>query len=287
MPRPCYFLKMALVLALIVNLAGCEGGKMVDPAAFKSHLSEVPDSAWKLLSEKRIFFGHQSVGDNIMAGIGDIQSRDDRIKLKISKLEAATAIEEPGFYHSHIGRNEDPKSKVDDFAEKMENGLGHSADIAFFKFCYIDVNPSTDAASLFGYYQNTMESLKSKFPQTTFIHSTMPLVKLQDGPKAWIKSILGRPLSGTSDNIKRDEYNRLLIAEYSGKEPIFDLAKAESTDPDGVRSVATKDGRSFPTLVSDFTDDDGHLNETGRQVVAAGLLRVLALQLNGNANVTP
>ena len=268
MPRPCYFLKMALVLALIIILMGCEGGKVADPAAFKAQLSEVPDSAWKSLSEKRIYFGHQSVGDNIMAGIGDIQSWDDRIKLKISKLEAATALEEPGFYHSHIGRNEDPKSKVDDFAEKMENGLGNSADIAFFKFCYIDVNPSTDVAGLFRYYQNTMESLKTKFPQTTFIHCTMPLVKLQDGPKAWIKRILGKPLSGMDDNIKRDEYNRLLVAEYAGKEPIFDLAKVESTYPDGTRSVATKDGRSFPTLVSGFTDDDGHLNEIGRQ--AAG-----------------
>ena len=149
MLTPCHFLKMALVLALIIILMGCEGGKVADPAAFKAQLSEVPDSAWKSLSEKRIFFGHQSVGDNIMAGIGDIQTWDSRIKLKISKLEAATALEKPGFYHSHIGRNEDPKSKVDDFAEKMENGLGNSADIAFFKFCYIDVNPSTDVAGSF------------------------------------------------------------------------------------------------------------------------------------------
>ena len=74
--------------------------------------------------------------------------------------------------------------------------MGNSADIALFKFCYIDVNPKTDVTSLFRHYQNTMERLKKKFPRVIFIHSTMPLVKLQDGPKAWVKRILGKPLSG-------------------------------------------------------------------------------------------
>jgi hypothetical protein len=255
---------------------GCEGGKMPDSTDFKAKLSKVPDSAWKSLSEKRIYFGHQSVGDNIIAGIGDIQAHGSRIGLKISKLEKAGAIREPGFYHSYVGRNEDPKSKVDDFVTKIESGLGDSADIAFFKFCYIDVNPSTDVAGLFRHYKNAMEKLKNKFPRVTFIHSTMPLVKLQDGPKAWIKKILGKPLSGMEDNLKRDEYNSLIVSEYGAKEPLFDLAKAESTFPDGARSVITKNGRSFHALVPGFTYDDGHLNEAGRKAVAASLLSFLA-----------
>ena len=281
MLRPCFFFKMALVLALIIILMGCEGGKMADSAAIKAQLSEVPDSAWKSLNEKRTYFGHQSVGNNVIAGIVDIQSRDNRINLRILKLEAATALKEPGFYHSQIGRNEVPRSKVDDFARTIESGLGNSADIAFFKFCYIDVNPRTDVAGLFRHYQNTMERLKNKFPRVIFIHSTMPLVKLQDGPKAWIKRILGKPLSGMDDNFKRDEYNRLLVTTYGGRDPIFDLTKAESTYPDGTRSVITKDGRSFHTLVPGFTNDDGHLNENGRQAAAAELLRALALTITG------
>ena len=223
MLRPFFFFKMALVLALIIILMGCEGAKMADSAAIKAQLSKVPDSAWKSLNEKRIYFGHQSVGNNVIAGIVDIQSRDYRINLKILKLEAATALKEPGFYHSQIGRNENPKSKVDDFESKIESGLGNSADIALFQFCYIDVNPKTDVTSLFRHYQNTMERLKKKFPRVIFIHSTMPLVKLQDGPKAWVKRILGKPLSGMDDNFKRDEYNRLLVATYGGKDPIFEF----------------------------------------------------------------
>ena len=73
----------------------------------------------------------------------------------------------------------------------------------------------------------------------------------------------------------------MLVATYGGKDPIFDLTKAESTYPDGTRSVITKDGRSFHTLVSEFTNDDGHLNENGRQAAAAELLQTLALTITG------
>jgi hypothetical protein len=249
---------------------------MADPVVFKSQFANVSDSAWKSLSEKRIYFGHQSVGDNIIEGIGDVRSQDNRIQLKIVKLDKTTDLKEPALYHSYIGLNEDPKSKVDDFKKKMGDGLGASINVAFFKFCYIDVNPSTDAVALFRYYQNTMEGLKKNFPQVIFIHATMPLVKLQGGPKAWVKKILGKPLSGMEDNIKRDEYNRLLVAEYGGKEPIFDLAKAESTHVDGTRSAITKDGKSFYSLVPEFTYDDGHLNENGRKAAAAALLYFLS-----------
>lgn len=267
---------IASIILVVIMSWGCEGGKMPDSTDFKAMLSKVPDSAWKSLSGKRIYFGHQSVGDNIIAGIGDIQALDSRIGLKISKLETAGAIKEPGFYHSYVGRNEDPKSKIDDFATKIQGRVGDSIDIAFFKFCYIDVTPTTDVVGLFKHYQNIMEKLKNQFPQVTFIHSTMPLVKLQDGPKSWLKKILGKPLSGMDDNIKRDEYNRLLVAAYNGSEPIFDLAKAESTYPDGTRADIIKEGRRYHAMVPSYTYDDGHLNETGRKAVAASLLVFLS-----------
>lgn len=275
MNRICCIYKCVFVLMLII-LIGCEGDKMSKSTAFIEPLSKVPESAWKSLSQKRIYFGHQSVGGNIIAGIGDIQAHDRRIELKISNLEKAETIKEIGFYHSYVGSNENPKSKVDDFAKKIENGIGFSADIAFFKFCYIDVNPSTNVAELFRYYKNTMEKLKNKFPKVTFIHFTMPLVKLQDGPKAWLKKIIGKPLSGMDDNLKRDEYNSLIVAEYGGKQPIFDLAKAESTLYDGTRAVISKNGKNFSALVPGYTYDDGHLNEVGRKTVAAALLSFLA-----------
>jgi hypothetical protein len=49
-------------------------------------------------------------------------------------------------------------------------------------------------AGLFAHYKGTMQRLKGKFPRVTFIHATMSIVKLQHGPKAWIKRIIGKPL---------------------------------------------------------------------------------------------
>ena len=38
----------------------------------------------------------------------------------------------------------------------------------------------------------------------------------------------------------------------------------------------TKDGENYYSLVPDYTDDGGHLNEKGRKIVAEQLLILLA-----------
>lgn len=265
-----------VALLLIVISWGCNGEKMQDLSMIKSELSKIVDSDWNALSEKRIYFAHQSVGENIVDGIYDIQKIDKRINLKFFRIQTDIKIEEHGFYHSHIGRNGDPKSKVDDFANKLENGIGSFIDIAFLKFCYLDLNSSTDPAALFSYYKNMIERLKSKFPKIIFIHSTMPLVMVQDGPKALIKKILGKPIGGVDENIKLNEYNRLILEEYGAKDPIFDLAKAESAYPDKTQSFTSNNGKFLLTLVPIYTDDGGHLNSRGRVQVAVELLQLLS-----------
>jgi hypothetical protein len=75
----------------------------------------------------------------------------------------------------------------------------------------------------------------------TVVHFTNPLTQRQTGPKAWIKKIIGRPIGGVDDNIKRNKYNDMLINQYEGKEPIFDIAKIESTFPDSSRFSFSKD----------------------------------------------
>jgi lysophospholipase L1-like esterase len=70
--------------------------------------------------------------------------------------------------------------------------------------------------------------------------------------------------------------NELLIKEYDGKEPVFDLAKTESTLPDGTRETFTKDGKTHYSMVLEYTHDGGHLNETGHKKAAEQLLILLA-----------
>ena len=75
---------------------------------------------------------------------------------------------------------------------------------------------------------------------------------------------MGKPVY---NNINRNQFNEILRKEYEGKAPIFDLAKIESTYPDGKTSYS---------MVPDYTYDGGHLNETGRKKAAEQLLVLLA-----------
>ena len=76
-------------------------------------------------------------------------------------------------------------------------------------------------------------------------------------------------------NIRKNKYNELLIKEYKDKEPVFDIAKFESTYSNGKRSTFTKQDKTWFSLAPEYTYDDGHLNETGRGKVAEQLLILL------------
>ncbi|UCF83602.1 MAG: hypothetical protein JSV50_20955, partial [Desulfobacteraceae bacterium] len=152
-----------------------------------------------------------------------------------------------------------------------------------FKFCYVDVTKRTDVMKVFGDYQNTMSLLKETFPKTIFAHLTVPLTCKEAGIKGWvrkgknlIKKVIGKTVFNYFDNIKREQFNEMVRQEYDGKEPVFDLAKIESTFYDGKRSSFTKDGETYYSLVSEYTHDGGHLNEKGRRIVAEQLLILLA-----------
>ena len=121
-----------------------------------------------------------------------------------------------------------------------------------------------------------LSQLKAKYPDMVIIHFTTPLTQRQTGIKASIKKLIGRPIGGVDDNIKRNEYNEMLIKKYEGKEPVLDIAKIESTFPDGTRETFSQDGKSYYSMVPEYTYDGGHLNETGRKKVAEQLLILLA-----------
>src|SRR3990170_3839237 len=224
------------------------------------------------LSEKKIYFGHQSVGNNILGGVSDILKENPQVKLNIVKMSEATALNSPILLHSSIGENENPESKINDFAKNVEKGIGNNADVALFKFCYVDINRTTDAEKMFSAYKNTMERLKAKYPKTKFVHVTAPLTIPESSTKAFLKGLIGKE----DNNIKRNFFNEMLRKEYGGKGILFDLAEIESTYPDGSRAFFTSGGKKNYTLVSEYTDDGGHLNEKGRKRVASEFLIFLA-----------
>ena len=239
-------------------------------------IKDVPASVWEKLAQKKIYFGHQSVGYNIIDGIKDLMKEYPQIRLNIVETTDPADFKAGIFAHSRVGKNTDPKSKVNEFVKFVENGIGNKADIAFFKLCYIDITELTGIKEVFKNYKSSLAQLKKKNPKTIFIHLTTPLTRRQTGIKTWIKNIIGRPIGGVDDNIKRNELNELLRNEYSGKEPIFDLAAVESTYPDGTKMSFEKEGKTIYALVPEYTYDGGHLNEKGRKIVAEQLLLLLA-----------
>jgi len=229
------------------------------------------------LASKRVFFGHQSVGRNIMDGVADLAREHEPAALMIVGPETAEGISTGGFFaHGLVGKNRDPQGKTDAFVRVLQDGLGARLDIAFHKYCYLDVVEGTDVATLFANYKHRMAGLRTAFPGVTFVHVTVPLKTVQSGPKALLKALLGRLPSGFSDNLRRSEFNALMLREYSEREPVFDLAALESTTAGGEVELVEANGRAVRSLVSSYTDDGGHLNTSARRRIAEALCLMLS-----------
>lgn len=224
------------------------------------------------MAQERIYFAHQSVGANILQGV--------------KELSARAGV--PVFVKDEfVPENGDPLRKLENFRHSV--GTGSRYDIALVKFCYVDIDADTDVAALFDQYRMVMSELRAKNPRTVFVHVTLPLTTVQTGPKAWVKRLLGRSPYGTVENVRRDEYNRLLRSTYAGREPIFDLARLESTAPDGKLVTVTWDGFTAPAMAPEYTNDGGHLNALGRVRAAREFIAVLARakqKIEGLAAVT-
>jgi len=263
-------------VGLIAFLAGCGSEVMTEQSKPLASIEKVSKASWADLARKKIYFGHQSIGSNIIEGIKDVIGNNSYIHLDIVESDKFPSIAAGTLAHSRVGQNTDPRSKIGGFAEVMHSGMADGTDIAFFKFCYIDIDPTTDIEKLFEDYRKTMEQLRSRYKKTRFVHVTVPLKTVQTGIKVPIKKLIGRPVGGYADNIKRNEYNELLRRHYAEKEPVFDLARIQSTSLDGRRVGFESDGRRYYSLIPDYTHDGRHLNELGRKVVAEQLLIFLA-----------
>lgn len=225
----------------------------------------------KNLNNSNIFFGHQSVGNNILDGIKTLSVED---KLPIVIIDNSVKSITPGkinIFHKKIGKNEDPVSKIKDFSTSLNNLTKKvNVDIAMMKLCFYDFNKNTDVGEVFDKYKSTMNELKSEHKNITFIHITTPLVENSKTYKYYIKKLIGKEIYNEATNKIRMEYNNLLLNEYD-KKYIFDLAYVESVPENN-----DKNQRLSEYLLRDeYTSDGGHLNERGQKVVSTELINFL------------
>lgn len=233
--------------------------------------SALPDEVVEKVARRRVFFGHQSVGANILEGVAGLTSG----KLIIREGRTADALASPGLVHTFLGQNEAPRTKIADFESALD-ALGGRVEIAFFKFCYVDFEARTDVEQLFAEYLAAMNRLRAKYPAVTFVHLTVPLTVVPQGAKAWLKKTVTRQAPwGTRENAVRHRFNTLLRTRLEGH-PLFDLAALESTHSDGTAVRYQLDGQQLPSLAPEYSDDGQHLNPVGGRQVAAALLTFLA-----------
>jgi len=227
------------------------------------------------LSHRRIFFGHQSVGMNLIDGLREVAAGYPDVRLRVVEVSEGADFPAGTFAHAFLPENGNPGLKLESFARALSSAASAS-DVAFVKFCYVDFSGGTDVPGLFARYQATLSSLRARYPRTVFVHVTAPLTTMERGARASLKRLLGRAPGGLVENAKREEFNELLRQAYGGKEPVFDLARLESTAANGQRELHDWNGRKVPALVSDYTEDGGHLRPEVRPRFARELVALLA-----------
>jgi len=235
------------------------------------------DADLEVVSQGRIFFGHQSVGANLIAGLGMI-SEDAGIPLRISESNGGPPSDGGTVAHAAVGVNGEPETKIDEFVALIDAGIGGSVDVALLKFCYVDVTAATDIDALLASYTEMVETLQARYPGSTFLYATVPLTRERD-LKETIKAWFGRGEGvGPEDNVAREKFNAALRERLDGTGLLFDIAAVESRmELSGAQH--THGGETYYALDDAWASDPGHLNDAGSRAVAGEFVRVIAAAL--------
>jgi hypothetical protein len=265
---------MISVIVLLLLFCSCREEKIIKEEEKDDNMQALSLEAIKKVAGKKIFFGHMSVGLNILDGLKDLQNEKSEFNnINMIEMNSDPVIEKAGLYHQKVGYNAVPKGKCDTFESILSaNEIGEKFDAVVLKFCYVDFRKETNVKEIFDYYVRTVNNIKSKFPYLQIVHITVPLTVHSGGIKKSIKNLI----YGDLPNIKRNEFNNRLKSAYEGKDPILDLAAVESTYPDGNRESFEHNGNVVYALIPGYTYDGGHLNKIGRYRAANEMIRVLS-----------
>lgn len=236
-------------------------------------LADVTPAEWQRLAARRLFFGHQSVGGNILDGVVKVLAEHPDIGLRVVEASDPARMTAPALYHARIGKNGAPQTKLESFRQ-IAGAMGEGA--AMVKYCYVDVDAGTDPAKLFGAYRDGIAALKAANPSLTVVHLTLPL-QADWGHFHHYWRVLRNQLTTYRElNSLRHAFNEQVRQTYGGRDPIFDLAQLQSVGADGREQAVRWQWRRVPVLARDWTEDGGHLNEAGRRRVGEAFLAFLA-----------
>lgn len=221
------------------------------------------------MAQRKIFFGHQSVGADVVRGLAAL-AENLAVPLNLVETRRVAALDGPCFAHARIGCNGDPAAKLEDFAALLDDGAGSVLYLAMVKLCYVDVTRATDSSELARRHDKHFDALSGRYPDLRLVAVTVPLTTGFFGLRGRAAKLLGRADPAAPDNRVRARYNDHLRARYADGGRLFDLAAVESGTA-GDRP----DRGAAPALSPALTRDGGHLNQRGRKLAASSLVRTL------------
>ncbi len=269
---------------LSLLLMACSSGRANSAPVEMHRLDASVAEDLNRVRQARILFSHHSVGWNLLTGVQGIDTEVGGGKLNVIELaddqvgqvgRRDKLVAGPALFHVSGGDNGAPNTKIDFFVALLNGLRDPKPQLAFMKLCFVDFNSSTNVDELFAYYQNAIATLKREHPEITFAHVTAPLTTRPNDLKSRIKRLIGRQVPQDLANAKRGQFNDRLLKAFANT-PIFDLARAESTRPDGSRELFGLDGQEHASMVPAYTDDGGHLNGLGQRIIGQQMLHFLA-----------
>ena len=262
---------LALLVVLVSSISVYGNQREMAPIVPSDYQGDL-----QFLTKARIFFGHQSVGRNVLEGLVE---NSDQVKspLRIVRADSASIDSLPGLFHADIGKNREPIRKIEAFTRFVLESRERNYDVVILKFCYDDLRHGgfDRAHALVEEYAKSVAAVRTTAPQLRLIRATIPLRADPLGWKTAIKRLLNRSTEEDADNQLRNVFNSELRKRFAG-EAIFDIAEIESTLRQGQRSYFISGNDTIYTLAAIYTADGGHLNALGRQHVAADFIRVVA-----------
>jgi hypothetical protein len=271
---------VVVVVALVLAVAVVDRwGKEKSISIQGNVASGITTANLTAVARTRVFFGHQSVGMNVLDAVPGVYANHG-----VSAPPIEQGRTEPGanggfIAHQFIGENGKPLLKLEDFDRTIRGGMGRQVDVALMKFCFVDITTSTDVDALFARYRDTMAALERDFPNVTFIYMTVPLtIQPQRSLISKLKTFVGAggvDRFGQAENVARERLNALIRREYAGHY-LFDLAAIESTKPDGTRVSGSYDNQGYFALYDGYASDVGHLNAVGSKIAATAFLDAIA-----------
>jgi len=237
-------------------------------------LNPVKSIPWEMIRQKKIVFVYRSVGRDILEGIKEMGRKNDRSEFIFIDEDTMNRELKPkrGFFlQQWLNMNSSPQDLKKNYEDLLDRIQVKDIDFAMVRFSpFFDDNLVEEN---FKKVQIAIEDLKKEFPDTEFLISTFPLTHSKTSLKTWIKKLIGQDDIWEYDsNITVNEFNRHMRETYGNEATFFDLAKIQSTYPNGERSTFTKKGKSYYHMVSEYTHDGTHLSAKGREVVAEQLL---------------